>query len=380
MKLLIFSLAANYAPERAKFMTNLLDYTREDLSHFFASWGEKPFRASQILQWVHQLGVTDFEQMTNISKSLRQRLSAETTIALPKIVLEQRSIDGTRKWLLELADANRIEMVFIPEDDRNTLCISSQVGCALNCSFCATARQGFNRNLTVAEIIGQLWLAEHSLRQQQIFDTEKAEKRAISNVVLMGMGEPLANFKAVVAAMQLMMDDFSYGLSWRRITLSSAGLVPAIQRLQQQCPVNLAISLHAPNDELRDILVPINKKYPIATLLSACHDYTKIGNRRRITFEYVMLHDFNDSPALAHKLAKLLRNIPAKINLIPFNPLPNMDYQSSSPAKIQEFQQILTNYGIVTMIRKTRGGDIDAACGQLVGLVKDKTRRILELV
>jgi 23S rRNA (adenine2503-C2)-methyltransferase len=347
---------------------NLLDYNREDLNQFFTEWGEKPFRATQVLKWVHQLGTTDFDDMTNLSKALRQRLRDETSLHIPQIVTEQKSIDGTRKWLLELTDGNRIEMVFIPEDDRNTLCISSQVGCALDCRFCSTAQQGFNRNLTVGEIIGQLWLAEHHLRSQDIYATD-TQQRAISNVVLMGMGEPLANFKNVVKAMHLMMDDFSYGLSWRRITLSTAGLVPAIGRLKQQCPVNLAISLHAPTDDLRNELVPINKKYPIAELLNACRDYVKTENRRKITFEYVMLQDFNDSPKQAQQLAKLLRNLPAKINLIPFNPFPNSPYQCASQARIDAFRDILIKADLITVTRKTRGADIDAACGQLVGRV-----------
>ena len=352
-------------------MMNLLDYNREDLSQFFTEWGEKPFRATQVLKWVHQLGTTDFDEMTNLSKALRQRLRNETNLAVPQIVTEQVSVDGTRKWVLELADGNRIEMVFIPEDDRNTLCISSQVGCALDCRFCSTAQQGFSRNLTVGEIIGQLWLAEHHLRSQNIYATD-VQQRAISNVVLMGMGEPLANFKNVVKAMNLMRDDFSYGLSWRRITLSTAGLVPAMERLKQQCPVNLAVSLHAPTDELRNELVPINKKYPIAELLNACRDYIKTENRRKITFEYVMLQDFNDTPKHARQLAKLLRNVPSKINLIPFNPFPNSPYQRSTQARIDEFRDILIKAGLITVTRKTRGDDIDAACGQLVGRVFNK--------
>lgn len=356
---------------------NLLDYNREDLNQFFTEWGEKPFRATQVLKWVHQLGTTDFDDMTNLSKALRQRLRDETSLNVPQIVTEQKSIDGTRKWVLELTDGNRIEMVFIPEDDRNTLCISSQVGCALDCRFCSTAQQGFNRNLTVGEIIGQLWLAEHHLRSQDIYATD-TQQRAISNVVLMGMGEPLANFKNVVKAMHLMMDDFSYGLSWRRITLSTAGLVPAIGRLKQQCPVNLAISLHAPTDDLRNELVPINKKYPIAELLNACRDYIKTENRRKITFEYVMLQDFNDSPKQAQQLAKLLRNVPAKINLIPFNPFPNSPYQCSSQARIDAFRDILIKADLITVTRKTRGADIDAACGQLVGRVFNRKQTQLQ--
>lgn len=352
---------------------NLLDYPRTELSQFFQDLGEKPFRATQILKWVHQLGVTDFSLMTNLSKALRSYLQENTQIILPEIVTVHHSTDGTRKWLLRLTDGNCIEMVFIPEDDRGTLCVSSQVGCALNCQFCATAQQGFNRNLTIGEIVGQLWIAEHTLRAEG-FRPEEHE-RAISNLVFMGMGEPLANFNPVVKAIQLMMDDFTYGLSWRRITVSTAGIIPNILRLKAQSPVHLAISLHAPTDELRNQLVPINKKYPIDKLIDACRQYLENETRRKVTFEYVMIDQFNDQPAHAKQLAKLLQGVAAKVNLIPFNPYPNSIYQRSAPEAIEEFRTILANSGLVTVTRKTRGDDIAAACGQLAGQITDRSRR-----
>ncbi|ALG67677.1 23S rRNA (adenine(2503)-C(2))-methyltransferase RlmN [Beggiatoa leptomitoformis] len=359
---------------------NLLNFDRQDMTTFFTEQlGEKPFRATQLLQWIHQQGVTNFDEMTNFSKALRQRLTDIAHITLPTVITAQKSTDGTRKWLLQLADGNCIESVFIPEDDRGTLCISSQVGCALDCRFCATAQQGFNRNLTVGEIIAQLWLAEHALRKEGCqIDTNY--DRVISNVVMMGMGEPLANFTNVVKAMQLMMDDFSYGLSWRRITLSTAGVVPALLRLKAECPVNLAVSLHATNDELRDTLVPINKKYPIAELLEACRLYVEEDSRRRVTFEYVMLKGINDTPAHARALVKLLSHVPSKVNLIPFNPFPQTHFERSDPATINAFRDILIQAGMITLTRKTRGDDIDAACGQLAGKVQDRSRRQLKRV
>lgn len=360
-------------------MMNLLDFDRQGLIDFFAQWGEKPFRATQLLQWVHQQGVTEFSQMTNISKALRQRLQEATCFKLPTVVTVQHSSDGTRKWLLQLADGNCIETVFIPEDDRGTLCVSSQVGCALNCSFCATAQQGFNRNLSLAEIIGQLWIAEHALRAEGTHQINPMCERIISNVVFMGMGEPLANFNTVVQAMKLMMDDFGYGMSWRRITISTAGMVTGIAKLREECPVNLAISLHATTDELRNELVPLNKKYPIAELLEACRSYVAEDTRRRITFEYVMLKGINDSLEDARALVKLLRPIPSKVNLIPFNPFPNTPYQRSSTEQIDRFRELLWQAGLVTVTRKTRGDDIDAACGQLAGKVQDRSRRHLKL-
>ena len=336
---------------------------------FFSGLGEKSFRATQVLQWVHQRGVDDFAAMSNLSKELRARLQETAQIRLPELVMEQDSRDGTRKWLLKLDSGNCIETVFIPEADRGTLCISSQVGCSLNCTFCSTAQQGFNRNLTAAEIIGQLLVAYRALG-----DTPKGERR-ITNVVLMGMGEPLLNFDNVVRAMNIMTDDFAYGLSKRRVTLSTAGVVPMFDRLREANHVSLAVSLHAPNDELRDQLVPLNKKYPIAELLAACRRYVDGAPHRKITFEYVMLDGVNDSPAHARELAGLLEGVPAKVNLIPFNPFPNTSYVCSRPAAIAEFRRIVTHAGLVTVTRKTRGDDIDAACGQLVGRVMDRTRR-----
>ncbi|MEN8218190.1 MAG: 23S rRNA (adenine(2503)-C(2))-methyltransferase RlmN [Pseudomonadota bacterium] len=349
-------------------MLNLLNLDRQGLTSFFLKLGEKPFRATQILKWIHQQGVLDFDAMTNLSKALRQRLKEIAYISLPQVQTSQASQDGTRKWLLQLDTDNSVEMVFIPEEDRATLCVSSQVGCALDCRFCATGQQGFNRNLSVAEIIAQLWLAEHTLR------AEKNSGRVISNVVMMGMGEPLTNFNNVVKAMNLMMDDFAYGLSWRRITLSTAGIVPAMKRLREQCPVNIAVSLHAPNDALRDKLVPINKKYPLQQLIAACRAYTKGKPSRKITFEYIMLKDINDSPAHARALIKLLQGIPTKINLIPFNPFSHTPYQRATPEAIEHFRDILMQAGLLTVTRKTRGDDIDAACGQLAGKVQCRAR------
>ena len=352
---------------------NLLDLDRHALEARCVELGERPFRASQLLQWVYRQGVVEFGEMSNLGKALRARLSETFEIRVPEIALEQVSTDGTRKWLLRLADGNCIETVFIPEAGRATLCISSQVGCTLNCSFCATARQGYNRNLDVAEIIGQVWLAEHRLRAQGLGE------RAISNVVLMGMGEPLLNFDNVLAAMQLMMDDHAFGLSRRRITLSTAGVVPAIDELRARSNVSLAISLHATNDKLRDELVPLNRKYPIAELMAACRRYASGESRRRITFEYVMLAGINDSPAHARELVRLLNGVPAKMNLIPFNPFPGAQYATSDAAAIDRFRDIVMAAGIMTVTRKTRGDDIDAACGQLVGRVADRTRRSVRL-
>jgi 23S rRNA (adenine2503-C2)-methyltransferase len=353
---------------------NLLNFTHNDLVEFFVQRGEKPFRASQILKWVHQMGVVNFDDMTNLSKALRQRLQQETTLTLPEVVTVQISQDGTRKWLLQLECGNQVEMVFIPEDDRGTLCVSSQVGCPLKCQFCATGKQGFNRNLEVAEIIGQLWLAEHRLRQEGFRAEDHG--RVISNVVFMGMGEPLANFNNVIKAIDIMRDDFGYGLSWRRITVSTAGIVPAIARLKQTSPVCLAISLHAPTDALRNELVPLNQKYPLASLLAACRDYVKDDDRLKLTFEYVMLRGVNDSADHAKALVKLMRHLPAKVNLIPFNPFPQSPYERSTQEVIDNFRNILWAADIMTITRKTRGDDIDAACGQLAGKVADKTRRI----
>ncbi len=348
---------------------NLLGLTRQGLEDFFVSIGEKPFRASQVLKWIHQFGVADFDAMTNISKALRIRLQELAEIRAPQILMQQYSRDGTRKWLLKVDGGNSVEMVFIPEKERGTLCVSSQVGCALDCTFCSTARQGFNRNLTAAEIIGQLWVASQALGR------DPCGERIISNVVLMGMGEPLLNFDNVVAAMDLMMDDLAWGLSKRRVTISTAGVVPALKRLKKVSEASLAVSLHAPDDVLRDELVPLNRKYPIARLLEACREYIAGESKRVVTFEYVMLKGINDSAEQARKLARLLGSVPSKVNLIPFNPFPQSRYECSSREAIERFSSILQDKGIVTITRRTRGGDIDAACGQLVGQVQDRTRR-----
>lgn len=348
---------------------NLLDYDREGLAAFFVGLGEKPFRATQLLKWIYQEGVVDFDLMTNFSKSLRAYLTEHCHITTPEIVLEKIASDGTRKWILETHCGNRIETVFIPEESRGTLCVSSQVGCALACTFCSTAQQGFNRNLSTAEIIGQVYVA-----QKRLGDNKK-----ITNVVMMGMGEPLLNFDNVVAAMNLMMDDFAFGLSKRRVTISTSGVVPAMYRLTEACDVSLAVSLHAVTDELRNELVPINKKYPLEELMAACRDNAKLAPRRTVTFEYVMLNGINDSIEDAHGLIELLKTVPAKLNLIPFNPFPNSIYTCSSNNTIHRFKTLLNDAGIVTTVRKTRGDDIDAACGQLVGQVADKSRRHLKL-
>jgi 23S rRNA (adenine2503-C2)-methyltransferase len=321
------------------------------------------------MKWIHQYGEVDFERMTNLSKALRGKLADVAEVAPPEVITLQASRDGTRKWLLRLADGNAIETVFIPEDGRGTLCVSSQVGCSLNCTFCSTARQGYNRNLTTAEIIAQLWLANRELGYRPDGD------RVITNVVMMGMGEPLLNFDNVVSAMRIMMDDYAYGMSKRRITLSTAGVVPALYALRDSCDVSLAISLHATHDALRNELVPLNRKYPIADLLDACRAYVATALRRRITFEYVMLAGVNDSEDDARRLVALLRGMPAKVNLIPFNPFPGTSYRTSSRAAIDRFRDIIIAGGIVTVTRKTRGEDIDAACGQLAGRIQDKTRR-----
>lgn len=360
----------NSVPEPVNKKTiNLLDFDRKGLAAFFVELGEKPFRATQLLKWIYQEGVEDFDQMTNLSKSLRSYLATHCTIVTPEIVVEQIASDGTRKWVLQTDCGNRVETVFIPEENRGTLCVSSQIGCALACSFCSTAQQGFNRNLTTAEIIGQVYAAQKRL----------GNAGKITNVVMMGMGEPLLNFDNVVAAMNLMMDDFSFGLSKRRVTISTSGVVPAMYRLTEECDVSLAVSLHAVTDELRDQLVPINKKYPLNELMEACRANAKLAPRRTVTFEYVMLDGINDSQADAHGLIKLLATVPAKINLIPFNPFPNSPYRCSSNNRINLFKTLLNEAGIVTTVRKTRGDDIDAACGQLVGQVQDKSRRHLKL-
>jgi len=351
-------------------IVNLLDYNYQQLRELLSSWGEKPYRAQQLIQWIHQVGLVDFNQMSNLGKALRQKLSRLSFIKLPEIVTCQKSSDGTHKWLLKLDCGNCIETVFIPEANRGTLCVSSQVGCALNCSFCSTAKQGFNRNLSTAEIIGQVWLAVRELSQHQ-----GAHDKRVTNVVMMGMGEPLLNFDNVVSAMNIMMDDFAYGLSKRRVTLSTSGVLPELERLKEASPVALAVSLHAPNDALRNELVPINKKYPLAQLMALCKSYFKDEPRRKVTFEYVMLKGVNDQQEHADQLIKLLHNVPAKVNLIPFNPFPMTQYQRSSQAAIDAFRDKLIAHGINTITQKTRGDDIDEACGQLAGEVKDRTSR-----
>ena len=351
--------------------TNLIGLDREQMEAFFADMNEKPFRATQTMKWIHQVGITDFSEMTNLSKSLREKLDGRCEISVPEITLDQLSVDGTRKWLLSVPGRSAIEMVFIPEGERGTLCVSSQVGCTLDCSFCATGKQGFNRDLTPAEIIGQVWLAKKLLGEQY-----KTTDRIVTNVVMMGMGEPLMNFENVVTAMNIMQDDFCFGLSKRRITLSTAGVVPMIDRLKDRCRVSLAVSLHAPNDELRDQLVPHNRKYPIKELIAACNRYLEDGsNRSRITFEYIMLEGVNDELLHAQQLVELMKQVPGKVNLIPFNSFEGIDYKRSSSMRINRFKEELNRAGVIATVRTTRGDDIDAACGQLAGSVMDRTRR-----
>ena len=346
--------------------TNLLDLDRKAMEAFFQALGHKAFHGRNVLKWIHKHGVTDFDAMTDLPKALRATLRDLAEVAVPGVVVEQPAADGTRKWLLELADGQRIESVLIPDGDRTTLCVSSQVGCALDCSFCSTARQGFNRNLSVGEIVAQVWAAW------------RRSARPLTNVVLMGMGEPLANFDAVVAAMDVMQDDLAYGLSKYRVTLSTSGIVPAIRRLREVSDVSLAVSLHAPDNALRDELVPINRKYPLEELLPACAEFVAGDRRRKVTFEYVMLDGINDSDAHAKALIRLLEGVPAKMNLIPFNPFPGSAYRTSPPARVEQFRQRLLRSGLMAMTRKTRGDDIDAACGQLVGRVQDRSRRHLQ--
>ncbi|MHB1678204.1 MAG: 23S rRNA (adenine(2503)-C(2))-methyltransferase RlmN [Sulfuriferula sp.] len=355
-------------------LINLLDYDLAGLTAYFAELGEKPFRAKQVSRWMHHFGVSDFARMSDLAKSLRDKLEDVAQIMPPQMMFEQAAADGTHKWLLDAGDANGVETVFIPDTTRGTLCISSQVGCALECTFCATGRQGFNRNLSVAEIIGQLWWANHALGRNP-----KGE-RIITNVVMMGMGEPLANYANVVTALHLMLDDHAYGLSRRRVTVSTSGLVPAMDRLREDCPVALAVSLHAPNDKIRDEIVPINRKYPLNELMAACQRYLEKAPRDFVTFEYVMLDGINDRPEHARQLITLVQDVPCKFNLIPFNPFPNSGYQRSRPETIQRFRDILIQAGHIVTIRKTRGDDIDAACGQLAGKVQDKTQRILRRI
>jgi 23S rRNA (adenine2503-C2)-methyltransferase len=356
--------------------TNLLGMTLVQLAQYFKEIDEKPFRATQVLKWIHQYGVESFDDMTNISKALREKLNKFAEIREPEVVSQDISKDGTRKWVIRVEGGSCVETVLIPEGDRGTLCVSSQVGCSLNCSFCSTGKQGFNRNLTAAEIIGQVRIAIKSFGAM-----EPSNKRVVTNVVMMGMGEPLMNFERVVSAMNLMMEDNAYGLSKRRVTLSTAGVVPAIDKLGDVSDVSLAISLHAPTDELRDILVPVNKKYPIKELLESCLRYLeKLNDKRVITIEYTMMAGVNDQPVHAQQLAKLLKKFPCKLNLIPFNPFPDSGYEKPKVAVIDHFKNTMHKAGIRTTVRRTRGDEIDAACGQLVGRVEDKTRRTSKLI
>lgn len=349
--------------------TNLLNFDLPGLTAHFSQMGEKPFRARQVMRWMHLSGVADFTDMTDLAKTLRHKLLDKAEIKVPDLLVEQKSADGTCKWLLDVGTGNGVETVFIPEDTRGTLCISSQIGCALECMFCSTGRQGFNRNLTTAEIIGQLWWANKAL------GVTPKDERVISNVVMMGMGEPLANFDNVVTALSIMLDDHGYGLSRRRVTVSTSGMVPQMDRLKEIMPVALAISLHASNDQVRDKLIPLNKKYPLNQLMSACQRYLVKAPRDFITFEYIMLKEINDAPEHARQLIELVRDVPCKFNLIPFNPFTNSGFERSTNERIRIFREILQEAGFVVTVRKTRGDDIDAACGQLAGKVKDKTQR-----
>ncbi len=364
---------------------NLLGLSRQEMEDFFATIGEKKFRAGQVMKWIHQQGVSDFAEMTNLAKTLRVKLDQFAEVRPPEVTYKHFSADGTRKWIIKVGDNAMVEAVLIPDGDRKTLCVSSQVGCALDCSFCSTGKQGFMRDLSAAEIIGQVWIANRSYLDEGEFsgrnaDGELTRTRALTNVVMMGMGEPLLNLDAVMPAMSIMLDDFAYGLSKRRVTLSTSGVVPMLDKLTQTMDVALAVSLHAPNDALRNELVPINKKYPLAELMAACkrwllhHQGKEIG-RRKVTMEYVMLDGVNDQPEHARQLAALLKDVPSKINLIPFNPFPHTPYLCSPRERILAFQNTLIRAGFTTTIRATRGDDIDAACGQLVGQVKDRTRR-----
>jgi 23S rRNA (adenine2503-C2)-methyltransferase len=352
---------------------NLLGLPRTQLEAFVAErLGAKPFRARQLMKWIYRRGAADFSAMTDLAQDFRASLSEIAEISVPQIVTEQLSSDGTRKWMLRMDEVQGIETVYIPEPDRGTLCISSQVGCAMDCTFCSTAQQGFNRNLSAAEIVGQVWLAQRELaRMAQPGEGEN--RRLITNIVFMGMGEPLANYRNVLPAMRIFLDDLGYDLSRRRVTLSTSGLVPQIYKLAEECNVALAVSLHAPNDALRDELVPINRKHPIAELLTACWHYLDQQNGRSVTFEYVMLDGVNDQPEHARQLARLLKGRPAKLNLIPFNVFPGTRYRRSPAAAIVKFRDILNEHGVIATIRRTRGDDIDAACGQLAGKVKDRT-------
>jgi len=350
---------------------NLLGMPRQKMIDFFAGLGEKPFRAKQVMQWIHQYGVMDFDEMSNISKALREKLKEIAVVKAPEITYQNTSTDGTRKWLMKMPGGSSIEAVLIPEGNRGTLCISSQIGCALDCSFCSTGKQGFNRNLSSEEIVGQIWNAIASFD-----DLDRTKDRPVTNVVMMGMGEPLLNFDNVMDAIDIMMDDFAYSISKRRVTISTAGVVPAIEKMNGVTDASLAISLHAPNDELRNQLVPVNKKYPIAMLLDSVKNYlASLSDKRKATIEYTLLAGVNDRKIHADQLITLLKDLPCKINLIPFNPFPGSGYKKPSNTEVRCFQDWLTNAGYITTVRTTRGDDIDAACGQLVGLVEDRTRR-----
>ncbi|RKP52422.1 23S rRNA (adenine(2503)-C(2))-methyltransferase RlmN [Trinickia fusca] len=355
---------------------NLLDLDAEGLVAYCDSLGEKPFRAKQLQRWIHQYNAADFDGMTDLAKSLRAKLKGRATITMPDVVSDHQSADGTRKWLVDVGNGNAVETVFIPEETRGTLCVSSQAGCAVNCRFCSTGKQGFSRNLTTGEIISQLRMAEFTLREAlgRPAQSDTKGERVITNVVMMGMGEPLLNYDAVVPALRLMLDDNAYGLSRRRVTVSTSGVVPMMDRLGADLPVALAVSLHAPNDALRDELVPLNKKYPLRELMAACQRYLKVAPRDFITFEYCMLDGVNDTDAHARELLAVTADVPCKFNLIPFNPFPESGLLRSKNERIKRFAQILIDAGIVTTVRKTRGDDIDAACGQLAGEVMDRTR------
>ena len=348
--------------------TNLLNFDLEGMTELFAEMGEKPFRARQVTRWIHHFGAQRFDQMTDLAKSLRTRLEQEAELPLPTIISDHTSYDGTRKWLTDVGQGNAVESVYIPESNRGTLCISSQAGCAVNCRFCSTGHQGFNRNLSTGEIISQLWWANHAL------GADPKGQRMITNVVMMGMGEPLLNYNQLIPALKLMLDDNAYGLSRRRVTVSTSGVVPMMDRLSRDCPVALAVSLHAPTDALRDELVPLNKKYPLRELMAACQRYLPHAPRDFVTFEYVMLAGVNDSVKHAKELVALVQDVPCKFNLIPFNPFPASGLHASSRNQIMAFSQVLLDAGIVTTVRKTRGDDIDAACGQLAGPGKDRTK------
>ena len=357
---------------------NLLDLDAEGIRVWCASIGQKPFRATQLARWIHRYCCDDFDAMTNLAKEFRARLKDQAYIKAPSIIREHKSADGTRKWLFDVGNGNAVEAVFIPEDDRGTLCISTQAGCAMGCLFCSTGKQGFNRNLTTGEIVGQLWTAERELRREA--GITDPNDRVISNVVLMGMGEPLQNLDNVIPALRIFLDDNGYGLSRRRVTVSTSGLVRQMDKLGEAVPVALAVSLHAPDDALRDKLMPVNKKHPLEELLAACRRYLKVAPRDFITFEYLLLGGINDAPEQARALVKLVKTVPCKFNLIPFNPFPDSDLKQPEREKVLAFAKILNDAGIVTTVRKTRGDDIAAACGQLAGEVRDRTRRAIRLV